>query len=283
MFVLILAIFALTHISSLKLNNVNALPALILGCLIFLATTSIFPWFLFNKSPFNLIQFPFRLTIFCTFYLLLAGTIALTHTLVSTELSLSSLSVIVVSILLVIGSYATTNKSITDRASEKVAIVPQNNNQTFNLKEYTYATIDDYRPAHLSTPQRKSIVKKQFSINHETYNNSIKLVAHSNYLSFNYSSNNKPATIDTPVVDYKGISVFDNDSPITTTRSERGTIQLKLSGKMNHRIIIQYTGTWLRKISFWLSTISFLISIIWLIYRQLVINHCFLNDRTVDH
>lgn len=252
LFVLIMGLLTLTNIRLSGLHNITILPSFALGSCIFLATTSLFPWFLLNRSPFNIIQFPFRLTMFGTFYLLFAGSITFVRMLSFKNSSNHSLLGIVLITFVVLGTYVTSTKVIINRANEMAITKSQPNLNTFNLKKLSTTELDDYRPANLSTSQRESIQKKYFSINHQPYSNRIKLHSHSDQLSFFWSADS-PTHVDTPIIDYKGISVFDNKKKLTTFRSSRGTIAFKLSQETKHHITVQYTGTVIRKIAFLIS------------------------------
>ena len=84
---------------------------------------------------------------------------------------------------------------------------------------------------------------------------------------FNYQPKSN-VTIDTPIVDYKGIVITDNNRVIHTNRSKRGTLEISLTGKISHHVVVRYQNTMLQKTSAIMSILGLLATICFPFYQH---------------
>lgn len=264
--VLIAGLFAIGNINKLASNNLNGNVFLLLGTFLLLTTTSFFPWALLNKTPMNIIQYPFRLTLFASFYLLLAGTLSVTNSLQFKFIKKSSFVCLLFILFTVLGQFVTTTQKLSANANQSVI---RRNLQIdhFDVANYVNTSlVSDYRPVN-SPAIKTTIEEKKFSVNHSKYNDTIKLHVGVNSYFFNYQPKSN-VTIDTPIVDYKGIVITDNNRVIHTNRSKRGTLEISLTGKISHHVVVRYQNTMLQKTSAIMSILGLLATICFPFYQH---------------
>lgn len=248
--VLLLAILIL-HYSYQLLHNFNyvSIDALI-GLMAIILSTSLFPWYLLNRPPFNIIQFPFRFLMLANYFIIFSGTLIFSKLLNKLPTSTRKYSLLLLFILIMTLHLQTSTNLI------------QHGSQNSKL---TYETITppnnyDYHP-NINLSKLQTINQKLFKVDNNNYQDSPSLKHTNQSFYFNYHTSSSSATIDTPVIRYKGVKVTDNGYTIPTIRSNRGTVCILLHRTGNHHITITYQMSSIRKLTLLISITSLIIFI----------------------
>lgn len=218
--------------------------------LITICTTAFFPWFLFQKTPIAIIQFPWRL-------LGLAGVfMALVAAWIVDDLTKSYLNfanhkqanfrIGLILLLLVLPSISaelytfyhkshtykvikTTNQNV---GSTKYAVSLDEYGKFFSQKKHSSKSTDYY--TKLAYKHKKSIKKRIIIAQDGTRTKLPQTSYQNNILSFSYYSKKKQ-TIDLPIIYYKGhqYSLKINGVSTKISESKRGTLKISVTKGLN--------------------------------------------------
>lgn len=263
--VVFLGFLAISNIRHLHFHEVSGKQTIFLGFAFLISTTSIFPWFLLNKTSMTIIQFPYRLTIYATFYLLFSGVIYLVSSLKIPTSFHINMNYLLLTTSVTLCVFATSTQAFSTRAislQNEIGNSVNVKHAHFELFPFKDSLTADYRPTN-STKRMESIENKKFSVNGKSYDNSIKLLASSNSFHFKYISNKTNTIIDTPIVDYRGVKVADNTNTIATSRTDRSTVKVSLKKRGVHNLTITFKNSLLRITSLFISVTTLCLLIIW--------------------
>lgn len=249
-----------------KLSRLSS-TALIFGLVSIYFSTKLFPWFLLQNTPLNIIQAPWRFMIFGTFFISFSSSIFLIDyfkilllnrkkmvvllALFLLSLNYSSVvSMVNVNTLGLQGVFS--NSEIKEKVSsfETYDYVPSGfENFTDNLSNRTVLIND-----HAVVPtENASDSKIEF-----TFNN-------------NFKDN---ATTTLPIYSYKGVTITVNDQPVKALSSPSELVSVKTDRGIN-TVVIKYKYTNLAKVSHLISIVSLLMFLILFIK--------FIKTRTKSH
>lgn len=248
--VFLLAILIL-HYSYQLLYHFNYVSiSALLGLMAIILSTTLFPWYLLNRLPFNIIQFPFRFLMLASYFIIFSGTLIFSELLNKLPTSTRKYSLIVLFILIMTLHLQTSTNLIQHSPQDSrltyETIVPPNNY--------------DYHP-NVNLFKLQTIKQKLFKVNNKSYQNSLSLKHTNQSFYFDYHTSSSSTAIDTPVIRYKGVKAFDNGHTIPTIRSNRGTIEILLHDAGKHHITITYRMSSIRKLTLLISITSLIVLI----------------------
>lgn len=222
-----------------------------MGIISVLLCTKVFPWFILQDTPLNIIQAPWRYMIFATLFISISGSLFISQRLenISTTKKRNLL------LILIMVSSSLNYSSVVNMVKKENPEGPYSNSQMLNkLKVYENF---DYVPKNYE--RYKSILK-----NHQVLENG--QVINSNFsvnkdkIVFTFKSS-KGKKIVLPVFRYKGLLVKINSKKISLPDQSDSLITVTSEAGIN-KVTIQYSYTCLSKISIIISLIT-LISLLW--------------------
>lgn len=246
-----------------KMNKLNYILFWI-GILIFFMASSLFPWSLFDNTPINVIQFPFRILSIGTLLLSFVGANLIIDTIEdSAHINHHSGMQIVILIGLVVVPWY----------SSVVALV---NSPDSNQSEYTFDSKNINRETNISgyyldqyTP-RKAIKNLNNIINGNGYING-KIVHFARntdqssikfHLKHRISSN---AVIELPFAYYDNVVVMVGKNRMKIDESSNGLIQLKTGKHNSDTYTVKYSMSKMDMISI-LVTLASILGLIWICF-----------------
>lgn len=249
---LLLVIFIWKDKAKYRLIGIEMLIALVLS-------TNLIPWNQLQNTFFNYMQFPWRFLNLFTFF----ASIYIAYGVTKIVDKRSPLLKLLVMILIMAGcinqAYVSGNQlnhQIT-LAKDPSRITTSNANKY--IKQFTQ---EDYYPVR-SLFYAKDLGKHVYILNGERTNLPTKIT--SNTYTVNYF-NQKPETIDFPVLVYKGLNVHINNEAVDYKISERGTAMVKTKPGQN-KIVLKYEYSTVAKAALGLNAVGFVI-MAWLSINQ---------------
>lgn len=264
--VIFTVLICLLNFSKLQINHINVAILFVVGLVFLFLTTSSFPWYLLNHKPIDMLQFPFRLSVYATIYLLLSGTVVIANLSKRMILSANNRAIIGLIALCLLGMYGQVTKMVSDRANEKLQTEYHLTNK-FNILAFKDSPIRDYRPS-TNGFLGNSLETRQFSLNHHDYGAPIYLQTKSNMYFFTVDTTNKDTLVDIPIPDYVGVAAFERNRQIPTYRTKRGTIEIRLNKVGRHTIVVTSVSSLAKKIAFVVSILAVILLLIIVYFRQ---------------
>lgn len=229
---------------------------IILALLFMFMTTNLFPWQLFDQTPINTIQFPWRFLSIVT--LLLAYLVA------NDDFGLfkkfpSSQIILVLVVLLGVGLY---EKESIDTEGKRI-LSHQSYDQT---NSYYIGAGHEYLPKEVDYDTIKKNKKRKVVYNPDKIVvKDVKMTFDS--VSFDYQTKNtSKVTVTIPFIYYYGYQakIVSNGKEITTPavlNEKNGLVDIQVSEKGS--VSISYHATWAQKISASISALTFLSCVVW--------------------
>ena len=226
-----------------------------MGVLIIYTSTSLFPWFIIQKTPLTVIQFSWRLTAYATLFLSYTGSISLTSYTETRRKKINKLLFISAFVILI--HVVSVEHLITQDGKDIY------NSNEANLVSQSYIHTDYANEKSLNNSDM--LRKKEFIINDVPQNVDFSITAST--FSFSYDNNsNQPVNIITPLYFYKGQVVQQNGEKINSSLSKYGTTQFKLgTGKSTIKIFYKYTK--LARFAQIISLVSVILFILYLLKK----------------
>lgn len=240
-----------------KLDEIDKF-LIITGSLLFLMSTSIFPWTLGMRTPLRIIQFPFRLLELDS--ILLSPIFGTMIVKTSKNLKLSNSKLIILGILFVIMPWYSGVKNL-------ILLQKNQSNNFFNSKVYssksknmTYWWLDQYTP---------KMTKKSFNsvVYHYAYVNNKKVVLQklnpiSNGIIIKDKKVQNQKQIILPIAHYKNLEVYQGKSKIPIKEKDN---LIMLAKTNNKPLKIKYEASALDSISKYVSILFCLILLSYII------------------
>ncbi len=271
-----------------KLSGVGK-TAFVTGVVVTILTTSVFPWKLFESTPINNLQFPYRFLGIASFLLCIPLT-ELVLTFIQKKLN-RQMFIICFTLLctLLIGiTYYGERGIIKQRLS-----LPELSTQLtpkHYLPSYTYGGFiitaksydnmlhfyqhngaTDYYPQTASAakywPKTLSIIEHIAYVNGRAVKFKNMTLSRPNELIFDVSGIANQSKIDLPVLYYHNDQVFNGrNQPIPYSISKRGTITVKKTSTLR-KVKVKYVSSFVDKLSVMITCISWVILLIYLIIQ----------------
>lgn len=213
-----------------KLTKFN-LFIFFMGLFTLYISTSLFPWFIIQKTPLTVIQFTWRLTAYATLFLSYAGSVSLTS---STETRSKKINKFLSLSVFIIILHVVSVQHLISQDGKDI----YNSNEA-NLISQNYVHTDYANKASLNYSEM--LRNKEFIIDNVTQN--VDFSVTDSTFSFSYdNTSNKPINVVTPLYFYKGQVVQQNGEEISSSLSKYGTTQFSLdAGKSTIKIFYKYT------------------------------------------
>lgn len=233
----------------------------LIGTLLFIISSSVFPWFFIQRTPLKVIQLVYRYLSFSSLFLSVVAAEIISIFVKKLEIKWP---ITLILILLFGGiSYVSTQKAYLHNLYDSPATIikkPQNNavplpnvflNKHNYHKQFAYSAIYgeyDYWPlktlekCNVIIQGRKSIINQVTYVNHR----SKRLVVQSapNLIRYQLLINKNNTILDLPTFAYAGTTVTINNKPVPKLTSKRGTILIRGLKKGKTSINIQFNPDW---------------------------------------
>lgn len=253
-----IALRVFVYDKSQKLKSIDI--GVIIGLFFIFASSYLFPWGIFPFNKLEIIQMPWRLYEFSSFFFAIAGGYYLSLLLKSNIRKLVGIGVIIIATVFLMVNDAKMYHDIrcnTDLVNINPMPEIENNYQLIGL---------EYLPSNV--PSLEYLKERGNKINTDNPSTSISNITRErNYLSFNIQSASSDI-IELPLIYYKGYSAKLNEKDIPIRQSDNGLLELHIQPAENGSVNIYYAGTAWQKIG-WASTlISFILLIIYIFIRK---------------
>jgi hypothetical protein len=229
----------------------------IIGEILLLMTTDIFPWKLFIHTPLNMIQFPWRFNMLVTilFAVVLASDPKGWLNRFWKKGAVISLTIVMI--------FLSEFSLITNHPAQDDSYAAFN-----NLNVYSIGAGQEYLPKNASLTQLRNTKHVP-----EVKSGAVKIKnfqQHGSSIKLDFSAA-RSSKIDLPIIGYYGYSSDSSTGNVSTVKMDQtnnGLAQVKVNG--NGILRADYQKTPIQKISKLISLMSFLIIIIWLFRRNRV-------------
>lgn len=222
----------------------------ILGICCILATSSYFPWGVSIFKALNIIQFPFRLFIFPSFFFAVAGGYYLSLLLKTEKRMFIALLVISGCTAFVIFNHAKNYKETREFSKTTMITEKPTIENDYHLIGGEY--IPQSVPSMVFLDNRGDSVK--VSKDNVIITNFKREKGITSFTIGNFNGNE--TILELPLIYYKGYNATIDGQPSKVSESENGLIQLETTQQGS--VIVQYAGTFVQKISLFITIIAFI-------------------------
>lgn len=233
----------------------------LLGVISFVITSTIFPWNLFRNTPVSVIQFPMRILVLTSVFLSYSGSniayLMLTSINSITKRKLFKISLI---LLILIPWFSSISQLKKDS---------QSNFEVYSgsLKEYRYGAawnLDQYTPKK-SLPFYEEIEHHLAIINGKK-EKVISIYSRPNELIYKNLKIKAGEKVDLPIAVYKNLHVYQDGKELSLINSNRNTVTFRANSNKN--IIVKYVPSFIDRLGFFLTIITWAISLVVVIYKE---------------
>ena len=249
--ILLLATFIIV-VSAYKIKNKAIKHFSIIGVVIFICSTSVFPWILLNKTPFKMIQYTWRFDMLAT--ILLAIFVASDPLNILRGKTVKGLMVMFAMLLSISGGYRLVQ-------SNSAALVPYS--EYNKMSPYSIGGGQEYLPvgtnitALEATKHMPGIISGKATISNFKQNGT--------KLTFNFK-NAKNAKVDLPIIGYYGFQSKNSTgqvSKLTMDKQHNNLAKITINGK--GKVVVDYYKTKVQKLARHFSAISLVIMLLMMI------------------
>lgn len=228
---------------SKELKSIDIFVIVAIGLLIL--SSSIIPWGKFPFKELRVIQFPWRLFAFVSFFFAIAGGYYLSQLVKSRRrMAIASFFVIAFAALIIAGDSQNYRRTV---RADQVLTTP-------NITNHYLGGGKEYLPSRIESTDYICKRGDEVITNYNTTRIS-NFIRSKNITSFDISIANADH-IEVPLIYYKGYKAVLNGNKLPVVQSSRGLIEI--TANQSGRVEVYYTGTTLLRVSFWISIISIL-------------------------
>ncbi len=234
---------------------------LIIGIVTSITSTKIFPW---NNIPdiFLIIQFPWRMLLYSTFFLSIISGINISICVIKEK----NIRIILVIFITIIYSGIYMFKIINFDFNFDISYLYKTE-KIENIYAFSQqCTNYDYLPVKARTPYIQNRENKVIILNGNAKIKNEK--KEKTNMQFYIETFTQDSIIELPYIYYLGYNIKLNNKNINYEESENGFISIKIPKNTNGKIEIKYTGTKLSKISLIISIIGIISFIGYIIYEK---------------
>lgn len=226
----------------------------IAGVVLILLTSSITPWGRFPLNLLDVIQFPWRLYEFATFFLSISGGYYLTKIVKTNKQYLIAFFGVIFIILYTVINYANFYNNKFRENITQLEKPNKNNHYLGGGLEYIPAKNGQVDPLYVRGDSVRSLFNSSKIYSIERKNR---------FTHFNIITNT-PDSLELPLLYYKGYTAELNGITLPVTQSNNGLVQIPVN-ESGH-IKAYYAGTVIQKISFYISLFSTLAFCTFILY-----------------
>ncbi|MCH4172415.1 MAG: hypothetical protein LKF36_14445 [Lactobacillus sp.] len=232
-----------TNFDKLTYNGVNYGVWACFGIGAFILTSKLFPWRYLVHTPAAIIQYPYRLSLFATFFLIMVGAVVLAQLI--GNYSPTKIVPMLSLLLLIVVLFARSNADVLHKT--KLVLGPRAAT-TFQLQHYKDGGTDDYLPQRAKHQLPKLWARRFYINDHAT---TFKIKADPRAFTTTVKTAKPDTLVDLPILYYVGakISTAAGKLPVTPLISSRGTVAITLPKAGVHRLQVTYQPTVKRQIS----------------------------------
>lgn len=214
----------------------------IIGLVLLLMSTNLFPWFIFNKIPLS-IQFPWRLYAFTTVLLTIVGSIVLVNKY-SKKINLLKKYLIIIMLIPLL--YITAQYLSRDKIYEN-----------YLGKNIQSNGLYDYLPKEIEPNKLANIINKDYNLD---------IDKKEDCLIVNYKiEDNKNNYIEVPYLYYLGYKAEYKNKELEVFKTNNGLVGIKTNNIKDGKIKVYYEHTNITKISFILSFVGIITLVIYIV------------------
>ena len=235
----------------------------LLGIISFVITSTIFPWNLFRNTPVSVIQFPMRILVLTSVFLSYSGS-DIVDIMLNSINSMNGRKLFKVSMILLI--LFPWFSSISQLKKDS-----QSNFEVYSgsLKEYRYGTawnLDQYTPKK-SVPFYEEIEHHLTIINGKK-EKVISIYSRPNELIYKNLKIKSGEKVDLPIAVYKNLHVYQDNKELNMINSKRNTVAFRANS--NKSVIVKYVPSTIDRLGFFLTVITWVCSLVIIIYKRVV-------------
>ncbi len=219
--------------------------AVIIGLFFVFLTSTLAPWTRFPLSYLSLIQFPWRLYVFVTFFFSLAGGyyLCLICRTRNSKIIIFSLLIILSSVVIIIDSFA----------YKDLKVRPRLFNRGLNETTHYIQAGMEYYPSRMPYPD-PFILERGDSVTSQLKELEVYNFERFDYITrFDIKTNVKDS-IELPLIYYKGYAASLDGVSVPVAESRQGLVQIPID--RSGRVEAYYEGTLVQKLSFYITILS---------------------------
>lgn len=226
----------------------------IVGLVYIFMTSVLFPWQYFPFTLLDFIQFPWRLLEFSCFFFAVAGGYYLSLALSNTKRILAALAIIVF----------TTSFMIVNDAELFKAVRWNNLNAKPTIDNYYFLAGREYIPD--AVPTVEYLAERGDTIIAQQQSEISNFSREKNTTSFSIKLNSKEDIVELPLIYYKGYAAYQDNNKLQVTESKNGLVEVNLHSSGHIKVF--YEGTVIQTIGFYLSILSIIGLLIFIVYSR---------------
>ena len=254
---IILTLSIIVFIIKYKKLSKNTKKLYILGIIILLLTTNIFPWKLLNKYV-RIIQFPWRILPISIIILLTAfSSMLLDLKNDKKKYNMLLVFVLLLSLINIITCYFSLDRGKTSKVNYYIAWGEYLPSEYKESRIFNKKISDSYTLYYIKPNDLKIYSKNKFNYVVSYYNHKYVI---------NFNNNSKNNVLNLPIIYYKGYVGYINNKKTNVFKTKDGNVGIKVSDNKGE-IIIKYKDTFIQNISKIISGIG-LIYLILSIYKD---------------
>lgn len=217
-------------------------------------TSVLFPWQYFPFTLLDFIQFPWRLLEFSCFFFAVAGGYYLSLALSNTRRALAALAIIVF----------TTSFMIVNDAELYKAVRWNNLNAEPTIDNYYFLAGREYIPD--AVPSVEYLAERGDTIISQQQSEILNFSRNKSITSFDIILNSDKDVLELPLIYYKGYAAYQDNNKLQITESETGLVEINVPSSGHIKVF--YEGTLIQTIGLYLSIISIIGLIIFIVYSR---------------
>lgn len=246
-----------------KKNRKNYLLAVILGALLIIPTTTIFPYEVMPESV-AIIQFPWRLIFPITFLWTIIAAINISKAFKTIDIKeiMAITTIILIYVYPLICANPVSKVTVEQyQEIDTVSETAKTSGACSGLEYLPHKAFDNIDYVR-NRNQEAICLEGDINITEQNKNGSI--------MEVKYQKLSEKAIIELPYIYYPGYEIKINDTKIEYAESENGFVQIEILDGETGTINVKYTGTILARTSFIISFIAFIIFIIYIAIYMMI-------------
>ena len=227
---------------------------IIIGLVYLLLTINIYDWNKYPLKAFNFIQFSWRLFQYCTFFFSIAGGYYLAKIATKNKKIILTSVILITFITCQLFTQSNRYKAISFYYSYFIPTTLQSMSIVNYYKNYPEYFSINFNDDH--------VTKKGNNIDTETYAKLSNITREDGLISLDVETTNNNK-LEFPLTYYKGYTATLNNKKVAVEESKNGLVEVSINN--SGKLIVQYTGTFLQRYSLYITLISCVLLIIYIV------------------